>query len=69
MTNNLQPLYDILGEAFKSGMAYVDPANKDGPTAGDILFPLAARMEEFVEYRETQARLQGTLEERARKMR
>lgn len=43
-TNNLQPLYDIFGEAFKAGMEYGE--EKHGHiTAAEILFPLAARME------------------------
>jgi hypothetical protein len=42
--DQLQPLYDILGEAFKAGQDHV--SNPNGPNAGHFLFPLAARMEE-----------------------
>lgn len=44
MTNNLQALYDILGEAYKAG----HDDHEEGPTAGSILVPLAARMEKLV---------------------
>jgi hypothetical protein len=46
MTNNLQPLYDILGEAFKAGQAYVQSECEERDiSASWYLFPLAARME------------------------
>lgn len=44
MTNNLQALYDILGEAWKAGRDYAMKASAY-PSASDALFPLAARME------------------------
>lgn len=46
MTDNLQPLYDILGDAFKAGAAH---AKDETLSAADSLFPLAARMEEEVQ--------------------
>ena len=47
MTNeSLQVFYDLLTEAFEAGMQYQDSPH--GPTAGDTLFALAARMEEIM---------------------
>lgn len=43
MTDPKQPLYDILIEAFENGRVY--EKNTSIKTAGDILSPLAARME------------------------
>jgi hypothetical protein len=41
---DLQPLYDLLGVAYRAGeMAGLHP--ESAPTAGNVLFPLAARME------------------------
>lgn len=45
MTDPKQVLYDILGEAFQAGRHFDEP---DSPTASQILFPLAARMEEEI---------------------
>lgn len=52
MTDPKQPLYDILGEAFKAGQRYYVNGDfikveecDDPPSAASILFPLAARME------------------------
>jgi hypothetical protein len=47
MTDPKQPLYDILGEAFKAGRTYVTEGYD--LSAATILFPLAARMEETVQ--------------------
>lgn len=41
-----QPLYDILGEAFKAGAAH---AKDETLLAADSLFPLAARMESEIQ--------------------
>lgn len=43
---NTQPLYDILLEAYRAGQ--LDAGQDTGRTAGDVLFPLAARMEEEI---------------------
>lgn len=49
MTNNLQALYDILGEAFNAGKSYVESEFEGRDvSAASLLFPLAARMEEGV---------------------
>lgn len=42
--DRLQALYDILGEAYKAGR----DDHEEGPTAGNVLFSLAARMEEEI---------------------
>jgi hypothetical protein len=49
--SDLQPLYDLLGEAFKAGMAYVEALENSEYDRGaaSILFPLAARTEEEVQ--------------------
>lgn len=46
MTDPKQPIYDILGEAFKAGRTYVTEGYD--LSAASVLFPLAARMEEEV---------------------
>lgn len=43
---NTQPLYDILLEAYRAGQ--LDAGQDTGRTAGNVLFPLAARMEEEI---------------------